>query len=240
MTSGAISRSANLFDFGQQRPLGINPFSLDQHAHQLFEEANWEAEANIALLGNQLLTHFGTSEDMFKACLTYAFTHVEVSATSALKVVTDEETKAWYDNWLSRCIELEVSQIYIWANEEKIDRNALQLAMMRKAGEFRAKAAFLVAQVVEKRRYDSAKTNHRGTTANQPRKNNRAAWLRQRLKERNWNEHRVKEWNGPDHKTVKKILDGFPVQKGVLERLATALSGFAALPAITESDIPND
>lgn len=225
MADGSISNSTNLFDFGQQKPLGPNPFSLDHPAYQAFEEANWEAEAKIALLGNQLVKHSGTAEDIFKACMTYAFTHADVSADCALKVITDEETKRWYDDWLSRCIQLEVSRIYAWANEQRIDRNALDLEMMRKAGEFRAKAAFIVAQLVEKRRVDAlAQKTHRVVTPSKRRLINRAGWLRQRLEERGWNEHEVEKRNGPDHKTVKKILDGLPVQEGVLGRLATALS----------------
>jgi hypothetical protein len=52
----------------------------------------------------------------------------------------------------------------------------------------------------------------------------RAAWLRERLAERDWNEHDVESHNGPDHKTTKKVLDGFAVREGVLEKITAALS----------------
>ncbi len=52
----------------------------------------------------------------------------------------------------------------------------------------------------------------------------RAGWLADRLQERNWSKHDVSRHNGPDHKTVQKILDGDPVRADVLGRLAHALS----------------
>jgi hypothetical protein len=52
----------------------------------------------------------------------------------------------------------------------------------------------------------------------------RAAWLRERLRERSWNKHDVARQLGPDHKSVQKILDGYSVSEDVLEKLARALS----------------
>jgi hypothetical protein len=60
-----------------------------------------------------------------------------------------------------------------------------------------------------------------GQTARYP---TRATWLRARLEERDWNVHDVESHNGPDHKTTKKVLDGFAVREGVLEKLTSALS----------------
>jgi hypothetical protein len=71
----------------------------------------------------------------------------------------------------------------------------------------------------------------------------RAAWLKQRLQERNWNKHDVLCHWGPDQKTVQKILDGDGVREDVLEKLATALSDvqpFRKLPAVNLLDIPQN
>lgn len=71
----------------------------------------------------------------------------------------------------------------------------------------------------------------------------RAEWLSDRLRERNWNKHDVGRHNGPDHKTVQKILDGLPVRQDVLGKLAQALSLVSAskkLPSINLLDIPRN
>jgi len=62
----------------------------------------------------------------------------------------------------------------------------------------------------------------------------RAAWLRARLRERKWNKHRLADNNGPDPKTTQKVLDGLPVQEGVLQKIAEALSARGAKVSVTE------
>jgi hypothetical protein len=52
----------------------------------------------------------------------------------------------------------------------------------------------------------------------------RAAWLRQRLAEREWDHNDPPKHRGPDRKTVLKILDGGDVRESVLESLAESLS----------------
>jgi hypothetical protein len=71
----------------------------------------------------------------------------------------------------------------------------------------------------------------------------RASWLKARLRERSWNKHDVGRHNGPDHKTVQKVLDGRHVREDVLLKLADALSaapGSLKLPSVKPSDIPED
>jgi hypothetical protein len=53
---------------------------------------------------------------------------------------------------------------------------------------------------------------------------NRAAWLKERLRERAWDRNDVFRLSGPDVKTVQKILDGKYVRPGGLEKLVTALN----------------
>ena len=78
---------------------------------------------------------------------------------------------------------------------------------------------------------------------------NRAAWLKERLRERHWSPLKLEQKAGPgglDHKTIQKVLDGVKVTNGVLDRLATALSNYtprpggAVLNRVTEFDIPRD
>jgi hypothetical protein len=71
----------------------------------------------------------------------------------------------------------------------------------------------------------------------------RASWLNERLRERSWNKHDVERKNGPHHKTVQKILDGWHVREDALMKLAEALSAAPAklkLPPVSSADIPTD
>jgi hypothetical protein len=78
---------------------------------------------------------------------------------------------------------------------------------------------------------------------------NRAAWLKERLRERHWSKLALERKAGPgglDHKTIQKVLDGVQVTNGVLDRLASALSNYTPRPGgvvlnrVTEIDIPRD
>ena len=66
----------------------------------------------------------------------------------------------------------------------------------------------------------------------------RALWLQERLKELSWNHNDPSRYNGPDRKTVLKILHGDKVREDILEKLANAFSkkGKKVLPA----EIPSD
>jgi hypothetical protein len=62
----------------------------------------------------------------------------------------------------------------------------------------------------------------------------RAAWLRAQLTERKWNKHDLARYDGPDHKTTQKVLDGCAVQDGVLQKIAQGLSAIGAKVSLTE------
>jgi hypothetical protein len=70
----------------------------------------------------------------------------------------------------------------------------------------------------------------------QPEFPKRASWLRASLQERSWNKHDLARQGGPDHKTVQKILDGFPVREDVLGKVVAALAKKGGKP--TALDIP--
>ncbi|HEY1754430.1 MAG TPA: hypothetical protein VGG72_03475 [Bryobacteraceae bacterium] len=52
----------------------------------------------------------------------------------------------------------------------------------------------------------------------------RASWLKARLLERGWSNSDPAEYDGPDRKTIQKILRGESVRNDVLQKLADALS----------------
>lgn len=62
----------------------------------------------------------------------------------------------------------------------------------------------------------------------------RAEWLRERFRERSWNRNDPLRQNGPDPKTIDKILAGQAVREDVLERLASALSNKWAKVSVIE------
>ena len=66
----------------------------------------------------------------------------------------------------------------------------------------------------------------------------RSAWLYDRLKERAWEKHDIKRHDGPEHKTVQKILDGRSVRADALQRLADSLSKKHS--KVNPADIPED
>jgi len=67
---------------------------------------------------------------------------------------------------------------------------------------------------------------------------NRAAWLRERLKERAWNKNDIRRFGGPDRRTIQRVLDGLRVREDGLEQLAVALSKKGGKVAVVE--IPSD
>jgi hypothetical protein len=66
----------------------------------------------------------------------------------------------------------------------------------------------------------------------------RAAWLKERLKERGWDHNDPIRHNGPDRKTVLKILHSDGVREDVLEKLALALN--CKTSKVSLADIPSD
>lgn len=68
----------------------------------------------------------------------------------------------------------------------------------------------------------------------------RAEWLQERLTERNWTiTHFEKTGEGPSRKTVSRILNGEPVSKGSLRKLAHSLCGYKGFRVLLQ-DIPRD
>jgi hypothetical protein len=65
-----------------------------------------------------------------------------------------------------------------------------------------------------------------------------AAWLRLQMRKRGFTARSLHQAGGPDRKTIRKTMDGFPVSKGVRERLARALSTNGDLVRVR--DIPTD
>jgi hypothetical protein len=74
-------------------------------------------------------------------------------------------------------------------------------------------------------------------TAEEPPFPHRAAWLKDRLRERGWDHNDPWRHSGPDRKTVLKILAGKQVRADMLEKLAIALS--SKRQKVDLIDIPN-
>jgi hypothetical protein len=73
----------------------------------------------------------------------------------------------------------------------------------------------------------------------------RAAWLRVRLAEREWSKHDLQRHGGPEHRTTQKVLNGSAVQEEVLRKVVAGLRSKPThkgltLPAVAETDLPND
>ncbi|HWE49201.1 MAG TPA: hypothetical protein VG273_05410 [Bryobacteraceae bacterium] len=68
----------------------------------------------------------------------------------------------------------------------------------------------------------------------------RAAWLKERLHERGWDHNTPEKFNGPEHRTVQRILNGEPVGPSSLRKLVTALNSYHNAKRVMFSEIPND
>jgi hypothetical protein len=88
-------------------------------------------------------------------------------------------------------------------------------------------------------------SSDRHSDSPEPKFPSRAEWLKARLAEREWSKHDLQRGGGPEHRTTQKVLDGFDVQLDVLRKVILGLQSKPThrgrnLPAVSESDIPND
>jgi hypothetical protein len=117
----------------------------------------------------------------------------------------------------------------------------LQQRVVYWAGRHRSQTRLAEAQG----RFAPAETPAKGSKPSDAQFPKRASWLKKRLAERGWDKHTLKRYGGPEHRTTQKILDGLAVQENVLERVIAGLQSKPThkgrtLPAVAESDIPND
>jgi hypothetical protein len=78
-----------------------------------------------------------------------------------------------------------------------------------------------------------------------PRFPNRAVWLKAQITEREWTKYDFRRHDGPEHRTIQKILNGYMVQGDVISKVIRALRSKQThkgqpLPPVIESDIPSD
>jgi hypothetical protein len=69
---------------------------------------------------------------------------------------------------------------------------------------------------------------------------NRARWLADRLRERGWDHNMPEKFNGPDHKTVQKVLAAEKTIPNVLRKIVVALNSHHTAKKVTLDEIPND
>jgi hypothetical protein len=107
-------------------------------------------------------------------------------------------------------------------------------------------AQTLIQEFVKLRAKESAATQSNFT---QPRVEivpqfpKRAQWLKERLRERDWNTGSFNLSGGPDRKTIHKILRGESVTETTLDKAAEALSSYRGprqLKRISRAEIPNE
>jgi hypothetical protein len=145
------------------RPLGDNPFPPGHAAHLVFEEANWEAEKEIAELKSKLLETSvtmpaKTPAELLNTTLTYRLTYIDVIADKAARIVVNEETARKYGEWLNDFVKFEFEETLAWARSKAegcpegllpyFNPEGLQLAMMAKLEHYKSKAASRVLQTI--------------------------------------------------------------------------------------------
>jgi hypothetical protein len=108
--------------------------------------------------------------------------------------------------------------------------------------ELEMRAAYWLGRAM---RSPSGNASRAAAVASVPEFPNRAKWLRDRLAEREFNKHDLRKHGGPEHRTTQKILDGLAVQEDIHRKVIAGLQSKRThkgltLPAVKESDIPND
>ena len=113
------------------------------------------------------------------------------------------------------------------------------LAALVKEGSARARGEELKRlEASTKTKSDAGKGEGGDGAAPNSRFLNRASWLKGQLLERGWSKSDPSNHNGPDRKTIERILRGEPVRNDVIEKLAKALS--QKFTKVRVLDIPQD
>ena len=152
-----------------ERPLGDNPFPIDHPAHGAFEEATWRAKAAVNAFKSDLLQIVSTPPfDFIQAILTYRVHAFSACANAALLVIGNEQTAAWYEDWINRLAKLMLDETLrrgqLQYNEAAPGDQALftpellpritadlQVQLMRVVAQCKAEAAKRVLLVMDKR-----------------------------------------------------------------------------------------
>ena len=147
---------------------------------------------------------------------------------------------------VDRCLELQLALVSRSSSTTRLSEpEPVQINASTKQPDFRAEVGAarstveVVAQNVsgtDDQKLDESDKHDAGPTF--PR---RAAWLRERLKERGWDRNNLYPMGGPDRKTVQKLLDGKYVRAEVFARLIAALN-HQKVKGVTVglTDIPSD
>jgi hypothetical protein len=82
------------------RPLGENPFPPEHPAHNVFEEATWEAKQEIGQLQSSFLAPYETPAELLEAIFKYRTGHFNTIAKQGICVVGNDETARRYESWI--------------------------------------------------------------------------------------------------------------------------------------------
>lgn len=107
--SNLASKAIDMFTgFDESQPLGDNPFPEEHPAHDVFEEATWQAKEDINHTRSELFDKLKKEEcyDRIQSILTFRVHEFSACAKGALNCVGDEETAGWYDQWVQHLSDL--------------------------------------------------------------------------------------------------------------------------------------
>jgi hypothetical protein len=148
-------------DTSSRQPLGDNPFAENDPRHARFDEANWEAERELADLKLELFRRFQESTkappDVLQLLLTYRLTRFDVIATKALRTVDGSETARGFEDWLRNFGKFEFEDIlrnlslqthaYPEGLTPLLDVEAFRLMLMQKVEQHNTAALSIVQTI---------------------------------------------------------------------------------------------
>jgi hypothetical protein len=243
--------------------LGRNPFPSSDARHEMWKTATRRAETELAALKSDLLKTRCMSAPELAICqIRRSVGTFDIMARRELEVTWGDANIKHYDRFLSAYSEAWVKLAESQPFMHPIEVLELRMQLMQSVEHWKSQVRSFVScqeaagfKGIQRRDLDGVQNNGEAApSANTPilataatvpsgvtppvRFPNRASWFESKLAERGWTVHDLQAQRGPYWKTSRKILDGLPVSRVVLERAAEALSQKKGL--VRWSDFPKD
>ncbi len=166
---GSSAGAIDLFaDTGEGLPLGDNPFLPDHPAYGVFEEATWEAKAEIGRLQLEFLI-LAQRDELLNSILKYRARYFNVVAKTGIRIVGNEETALRYEVWVDDSARFHLADAVSWANRKapgadvddppffsaeslKSFEGNLALELKRMASHYKSEVASVVLKLKQSRR----------------------------------------------------------------------------------------
>lgn len=140
-----------------ERPLGDNPFSLDHWAYDNFEQATWQAKAEICRLQLEFLTPTAEPAELLGLIFEYRSRYFDVVASLATRIVADEETALWYEEWIDDSANFHLADTLSLANRApllspqdlKNMERRFRLALKRLVSHYKAVVASIMVDIMQ-------------------------------------------------------------------------------------------